>query len=222
MTNLSELAQPWAMHNPQNNRLPINPNHPFYYRHWPANWEFGSMIKADVKGKKSKLNHVFFPSVDIERVVPGVNGVHQIQGEIGDPSSRLGKLRQKGFVILDPNDHDYMRVYPAKFGGKHHAPKWQTFRVLAGQIISKFDMESWNLWRIELITQGLIEIPHEHFMELSIITARRYPERLIPSQHLPEVKKKLDSAYAKIKIMETTMNSIIKNGLSYYEGLLDE
>ena len=160
MTNLSELAQPWAMHNPQNNRLPINPNHPFYYRHWPANWEFGSITQ----GKKSKLNHVFFPSVDIERVVPGVNGVHQIQ----------------------------------------------------------FDKENWNLWRIELITQGIIEIPHEHFMELSIITAKRYPERLIPSQHLPEVKKKLDSAYAKIKIMETTMNSIIKNGLSYYEGLLNE
>ncbi len=219
MSNFNAMAQPWSMAAPNNNYLPINPDHPFYYKHWPANWEFGYVEVK--KGKKTEKKPVFFPGVEMERVVPGVNGVHQIAGEIGDPSSRLGMLRHKGFTILEPTQFDYMRVYPAKFGGKKHSPKWETYKVLAGQVIPSFDRKAWDNWRLQLIVDGNIQAPDPHFLELLIITEKKTPDRLIPSQHLPEVKKQLDAEYKKIADMEIAYNAILKDGYKYYEELID-
>ena len=215
----TERAQPWSLAAPGVQHLPIDPNHPFYYRHWPANWDF--KIFEITKGKKQVDCPVFLPSVDMERVVPGVNGVHQIRNEIGDPSSRLGKLRQQGHIILEPTEHDYIRVYPAKYGAKHHAPKWQQFRVLAGQVISKFDRDEFDRWRIQLIIAGTIPLPDPHFMELYIIQARKQPARLIPSQHLTEVKAQLDLLYKRIRDMESAMATIKSKGTAYYEEILN-
>ena len=219
MNNFNTMAQPWSVAAPQNNILPIEPDHPFYYKHWPANWEFSYFV--NLTGKKQKTTPVFLPGIEMERVIPGVNGVHQINGEIGDPSSRLGKLRQQGHVILEPTQFDYLTVYPAKYGGKKHSPKWQSYRVLAGQVISDFDKQAFDQWRIQLIIDGTITPPDSHFLELYIINEQRVPERLIPSQHLPEVKKQLDSAYKKIDDMTTAMNKIIENPINYYESLLN-
>tara|TARA_Y100000114_G_C11733570_1_gene314933 strand:- start:391 stop:1053 length:663 start_codon:yes stop_codon:yes gene_type:complete len=216
---LDNLSQPWSMARPQNTRLPISPDHPFYYKHFPANWDFKYItVKA---GKKEKQIPVFLPSVDMERVVPGVNGVHQIQGELGDPSSRLGKLRQAGHVVLDPNEHDYMRVYPAKYGGRKHSPKWESFRVLAGQVVKSFDKVAFDLWKIKLMIDGYIQLPHDHFMELEIIQARKHPDRYISQQHLPEVKTKLEELYKRIADMETARQGILEKGLQYYEELIN-
>jgi hypothetical protein len=219
MNNYNQMAQPWSQVAPTARNLPVNPDHPFYYKHWPANWEFAYIDMK--KGKKTIQSPVYLPSIDMERVVPGVNGVHQINGELGDPSSRLGKLRQQGFVILDPTEHDYMRVYPARYGGKRHAPKWQSFRVLAGQVIAEFDKIAFNQWRINLISSGIINPPDPHFMELMIISYSKLSDRLIPSQHLPEIKKKLDAEYKKQSDMKQAMIDISEQGAKYYEGLLN-
>ena len=215
----TEMAQPWSMAAPGVQNLPIDPNHPFYYRHWPATWDF--KIFKITKSKKTVECPLFLPSVDMERVVPGVNGVHQIRNEIGDASSRMGKLRQQGHIILEPTEHDYIRVYPAKYGGKHHAPKWQNFRVLAGQVISKFDIENFDQWRIQLVIDRIIPLPDPHFMELYVINARKEPARLIPSQHLTEVKKELDQIYKKIRDMEEAMAKIQEKGIAYYQEILN-
>ena len=221
--NYDTLSQPWSQTAPENTRLPINPDHPFYYKHFPANWEFGYLKVNVTKGKKTeeKTLPVFFPEVRMERVVPGVNGVHQINGELGDPSSRLGKLRQAGYVILDPRDHDYMRVYPARYGGKKHSPKFESFRVLANKVIQDFDRKAFNRWRLELIVNGTIQIPHDHFMELMILDTKKDPLRYQHSQHIPEVKAQLELLYKKIEDMETARQSILSKGLSYYEELLN-
>ena len=221
--NYDTLSQPWSQTAPENTRLPISPDHPFYYKHFPANWEFGYWTVNVTKGKKTeeKSLPVFFPSVDIERVVPGVNGVHQINGELGDPSSRLGKLRQAGYVILDPRDHDYMRVYPARFGGKKHSPRFETYKILANKIIRNFDQVAFNRWRLELMVNGHIDIPHDHFMELALIDIKKRPDRYINQQHLPEVKTRLVTMYKKIEDMETARQSILSKGLAYYEELLN-
>ena len=219
MNQFSEISQPWSMSAPGAQTLPIDPNHPFYYRHWPAAWDF-KLIEIS-KGKKKVSLPVFIPSVDMERVVPGVNGVHQIQGEIGDPSSRMGKLRQQGHIVLEPNQYDYMRVYPAKYNGKHHAPKWAGFRVLAGQVIRSFDQQAFDTWKIKLIVDGVIPIIDDHFVELKIIEASKLPDRLIPSQHLPEVKKELDKAYKLIEDMQKARSAILEKGIAYYEDILN-
>jgi len=218
MNNYNTMAQPWSMVAPTNNRLPVDPDHPFYYKHWPANWEFGYVEVK--KGKKTESKPVFFPGVHMERVVPGVNGVSQIRGELGDPSSRLGKLQSQGFIILDPGKFDYLRVYPAKYGGKRHAPKFESFRVLAGRVISEFDRVAWDNWRIKLIADGVINTPDPHFLELIIMAQNGVAERLIPSQHLPEIRKKLDAEYKRIEDMKIAMSAVKNNALQYYESLV--
>tara|TARA_B100000424_G_scaffold200730_1_gene157876 strand:- start:464 stop:1117 length:654 start_codon:yes stop_codon:yes gene_type:complete len=216
--NLESLSQPWSMASPQNTRLPISPDHPFYYKHFPANWDF-KYIKVEA-GKKTKEIPCFLPSIDMERVVPGVNGVHQIQGELGDPSSRLGKLQQQGNIILDPQKFDYIKVYPAKYGGKKHSPKWETFRILAGQVIQSFDQVAFDKWKIQLMIDNVIQLPHDHFMELLILRAKKHPDRHISQQHLPEIASKLEKMYKKIEDMETARQGVIKNGIEYYTGLI--
>lgn len=217
--NYENLSQPWSMVRPSNTRLPINPDHPFIYKHFPSNWEFGyTTVKA---GKKEKNVPVYYPSVDMERIVPGVNGVHQIQGELGDNSARLGKLQQQGYIILDPERHDYMRVYPAKYGGSKHSPKWESYKILAGQVISSFDRKAWNQWRLQLIVDGVIQIPHDHFLELHIMQARKLPQRYISQQHIPEIKSKLDANYNRIADMESARQGIMEKGIEYYRELIN-
>ena len=218
--NYESLSQPWSMAAPQVTRLNISPDHPFYYVHIPKNWDFAMIEVKDKKTKKKEVP-IFLPSIEMERVVPGVNGVHQIKGELGDGSSRLGKLRSKGYVILDPQDHDYMRVYPAKYGGKKHSPRWQTYQSLAGEIITNFDRLGFNLWKIELILNGDIDLPHDHFLQLQIQKEKQRPNRFIAQQHLPEIKNKIDNCYAKIEQMELARKAINADGLEYYRSILE-
>jgi len=216
--NFDNISQPWSMVRPSNTRLPVNPDHPFIYKHFPANWEFSYISVSS--GKKIKQVPVYLPSVEMERIVPGVNGVHQIQGELGDNSARLGKLQQQGYIILDPERHDYMRVYPAKYGGSKHSPKWENFKILAGQVISKFDRAAWNQWRIQLMIDGTIPLPHDHFLELDIMAKKRLPQRYISQQHIPEIKSKLDGQYSRIADMETARRGVLDLGIEYYKELI--
>lgn len=221
--NLNNLSQPWSQSTPENTTLPVAPDHPFYYKHFPANWEFGYWTKKITKGKKTDELQlpVFLPEIRMERVVPGVNGVHQIAGELGDPSSRLGKLRQSGHVILDPRDHDYMRVYPARYGGKKHTPKFETYRILANRVIRSFDKAAFNQWRIELMVNGFIDLPHDHFLELALIDAKKDPQKYLNQQHIPEMKSTLESIYKKIEDMTAARLAVQDRGLAYYEELLN-
>lgn len=221
--SFNNLSQPWSQSIPENTTLPVSPDHPFYYKHFPANWEFGYWTKNVTKGKKTEEVEVpvFLPSIRMERVVPGVNGVHQIKGELGDPSSRMGKLRQLGHVILDPRDHDYMRVYPARYGGKRHAPKFETFRILANRVIRTFDRVAFNKWRMELMVNGTIAMPNDHFLELAVIDAKKIPQGLFAMQHIPQIKGQLDAIYKKIEDMEQARSGVASSGLAYYEELLN-
>lgn len=217
--NYDSISQPWSLAAPQVKRLNITPDHPFYYVHIPKNWDF---TYIEIKNKKStKKVPVFLPSIEMERVVPGVNGVHQIQGELGDGSSRLGKLRSRGYVILDPEQFDYMRVYPARYGGRKHSPIWENFRSLAGELIKTFDQEAFKLWKVQLLLDAHIELPHDHFLELAINTKKNAPNRFISQQHLPEIKNKLDSIYSTIADMETARKGINAEGLEYYRSIVE-
>jgi hypothetical protein len=91
--------------------------------------------------------------VRMERVVPGVNGIRQIHGEIGNPGSRIGRLQQQGWIYLDPQRYDYMHVYPVR-GGRYHVPKWMSVKVVAGHLIQKMDVEAskCGVWTFFVLT----------------------------------------------------------------------
>ena len=216
---------PWKpIEGTQTPRLPAKPNHPFFYKWHPSNWDFiyREMEVTTGKGEKKKTTTVkkgfFIPMVRMERVVPGVNGIRQIQGEIGNPGSRIGRLQQQGWVYLDPQRYDYMSVYPVR-GGRYHVPKWMNVKVVAGHLIQKMDTAAFQQWAVDLLCSDILGYPEPHFWELAIHQESKGPEKLIKQQHLPEIKAKLDELNDKLKDMKAFMKEFETRGLEIYSDM---
>lgn len=150
--------------------------------------------------------------------MPGVNGIHQIQGELGNPGSRIGQLQQQGWIYLDPQKYDYMHVYPVR-GGRYHVPKWLQIRVVANRMIENMDRDAFQLWSINLLRSNILGNPEPHFWQLAIheLERSREVEILIKQQHLPEKKEQLDTLRGKIKEMKAFVDGFNKQGLAIYE-----
>ena len=216
--------QPWApMAQQQQNLLPARPNHPFYYKWHPSNWSF---VYRDVevksgKGTKTVKKGFFIPHLRMERVVPGVNGVHQISGEVGNPGSRIGKLQQDGWVYLDPQKYDYMHVYPVR-GGRYHVPKWMNVRVVANRLIEKMDTDGFHDWSVNMLRSNMLGNPEPHFWELAALekNSGRMKEALIKQQHVPEKRQQLDELNQVVKDMNAFIQEYETLGMDIYEGFI--
>lgn len=209
--------------------LPTRPNHPFFYKWHPAQWDFVYRDVKTVTGKGEKAKTVtkrkgfFIPQVRMERIVPGVNGVHQIQGEIGNPGSRIGKLQQEGWVYLDPQKYDYMHVYPVR-GGRFHAPRFMQIKVIANRLIKKMDLDSFHDWSVNLLRSNIFGEIEPHFWELMIYqkSRSRKKEILIKQQHVPEKRAELDIMLQEIKDMKEFIKEFEKRGLDIYADFVNE
>lgn len=218
-------SSPWQpIKQSQTQLLPAKPNHPFFYKWHPANWQFQyfDIEETTGSGKSQKTQTVskgfFVPHIRMERIVPGVNGIHQIEKEIGNPASRIGKLQQEGWIYLNPNQHDYMKMYPVR-GGRYHVPKWLDVNVIAGRLITKMDLAAKNKWSVGLLLNGVLPKAESHFWELMIIDYKKRPDRFIKSQHIPEIKKKIDKEYAIIEDMKQALGDYQEKGLETYKVL---
>jgi len=211
----------------QTNLLPAKPNHPFYYKWHPSAWQFvyrDIVISKKSKDKEETTTSIrkgfFVPHIRMERIIPGVNGVHQINGELGNPSSRIGSLQQQGWVYLDPQRYDYMHVYQCR-GGKYHTPKFNSIKVVAGQLIEKFDKVAFENWCISLLMGGVLGQPEPHFWNLLVHQkeSARSMEQLAKMQHIPEKKADLDIMYQTIKDMKLFCSEYEKSGMSIYADI---
>ena len=100
MNNFTPTAQPWAPQSTNNTQmvLPTRPNHPLFAKWWPANWVWQTFeVTKTIAGKGNSKDKtvtttvgLFVPLVELEQIRPGVNGVRQIRGELGDVSNRIG------------------------------------------------------------------------------------------------------------------------------------
>jgi len=202
------------------NVLPARPNHPFYYKWHPTNWQFVYKDVLSTTGKKtSSVKKGFFvPHLRMERVMPGVNGIHQINGELGNPGSRIGQLQQQGWIYLDPQKYDYMHVYPVR-GGRYHVPKWMQIKVVANRMIENMDLNAFQVWSVNLLRSNILGNPEPHFWQLAIheLERSREIEILIKQQHLPEKKAQLDELRGKVKDMKDFVARYNKQGLEIYE-----
>jgi hypothetical protein len=216
--------QPWAMTKPSKPQsLPTRPNHPFYYKFHPTNWSF-QYFEVEKQGSKKKEPEMekiglFVPAIRMERIVPGVNGIRQIQGELGEAGSRIGKLQQAGWTYLSPQQYDYMHVYPVR-GGKYHAPKWLSLRVVGGKMIKKMDRDSFWKWCCNLLVNGVLPAPETHFWELQTLSHEKTINRLASSQHIPEVKIKINEHYKIMNDMKKCIEEFEQNGLAIYDRIL--
>jgi len=213
--------QPWAPQrsNPQQ-VLPEPPNHPFYYKWHPSNWMFHYFDVEVKSGKSTKIEKkgFFLPNIRMEYVVPGVNGIHQISGELGNPGSRIGKLQQDGWVYLNPERFQYINVYPVR-GGRYHSPIWESVRTVGNRVIKKFDSDAFRKWSAKLVLDGTLSPIESHFWELQTITHQKTIDRLAASQHIPEVKIEMNQAYKIKDDMIECMQRFELNGIEIYREL---
>lgn len=221
-------STPWQpVEKKQSKLLPAKPNHPFFYKWHPANWQYEYFdIPVETGTGKNKKTEVqkkgfFVPHIRMERIVPGVNGVHQIRNEIGNPSSRIGKLQQEGWIYLNPDQFDYMKMYQVR-GGMYHVPKWLDVNVIAGRLITKMDNVSKSKWAIGLMMNGVLPKAESHFWELMIVDYRKRPQRFMKQQHIPEIKKKIDKDYRIIDDMKESLASFEAQGLDIYKVLFND
>jgi len=218
---MSFSPQPWAPVQPtQDKLLPEQPNHPFFYKWHPTNWTFQYFEKEVTKGKGTKIERkgYFIPTVRMERIIPGVNGVHQVQGEIGNPGSRIGKLQQAGWVYLDPGKYQYVHQYRVR-GGRYHCSKFQSVRVVGNRVIKNFDRDAFARWSVSLAVDGTFQPIEPHFWELEALKLEKPIRRLQNTQHIPEVKQKLEEQYKIKKDMLNFIEEFNKIGLEIYKDM---
>lgn len=227
--NYKTEAQPWAPQSTHNAQmvLPTRPNYPMFAKWWPANWVWQTFeVTKTVKGvgkakdkEETTTVGVFVPNVEFETIRPGVNGVRQIRGEIGDVSNRIGQLQREGWIYLDPKRHDYIRAYPAR-GGQYFADRFTDIRVLANRMIKTFDRNDYNKWCVTLLANGELGHIEPQFWQLLIRDFEKRPDRLIRQQHLPEIKQRIDDLNAQLVAMRQFVNDYKTHGIELYKQVI--
>lgn len=221
--NYNVQSQPWAASSmPTQLMLPTKANWPSFAKWWPANWlwvEF-EITKQTKTKSTTKTIGAFVPDIEFEQIRPGVNGVRQLRGELGDVSNRLGQLQRDGWIYLDPKRHDYIRVYPAR-NGQYHDIKWMEIRVLANRVIKTMDRQSFWRWGVELLINGELGVIEPHFWELHITDYQKRTQRYINQQHIPEQAKKLQQQYDTLDAMRRFVDDYKANGLDVYKAIFE-
>jgi hypothetical protein len=215
LMDYTTIAQPWQQQSAPTVTLPVRPNETFFYKHNPRNWDFVK-FELEPKGKSKDAQVVWrwLPTVDMERERAGVNGIRS-NGRHADSTNRQAALTRDGWTILLPQNHDYMRVYPCR-GGKYYDSKFNQLENIAGQMVTTFNRDEFNLWRLELLLNGTIKMPHPNILRRYVISKRRGFERYIRQQHIPELAARLESMRQEADLMQKEIDAIIAKGLEAY------
>ena len=219
---MSYSPQPWApVQTTQQDLLPEQANHPFFYKWHPSNWSFHYFEKEVTKGKSTKTERigVFVPNIRMGRIIPGVNGVHQIRGEQGNPGSRIGILQQKGWTYLDPGKYQYVHQYRVR-GGYYHCPRWATVRVVGNRVIKGFDRDAFLKWSCSLVADGTLLPVEPHFWELETLAQNKAIGRMQNGQHIPEIKRKMEEHYKIREDMLSFIEAFKEKGIELYKEIL--
>ena len=218
MTDYSKFAQPWEQKSEVQTRIPKASNARFFFAHNPENWELkvfeGYTMTEDGKKKKSSIP-MLLPVLSSIGETPGVNGTRAIGNRI-DSSIMRTNLQDKGWTILDPARHDYLRVYPAH-KGNYHTSKWIRLEQIGRRMIEHFDQESYDEWRRELVASGALNPPHPQIASLRLISMNRAMSRLERDQHIPEVATRLKSKQEELNLTKKAIERVDKLGGSAYE-----
>ena len=204
------IAQPWTSSaSNKQNRLNIRSNSMFFYAHHPKNW---SIVQLE-DGKKTKW--IWLPKLN---KIPETAGVNLVRGEQGATDSTLAQtvLIQRGFTILHPSKHDYVRIYPA-IRGKYHTTKFVKLENLAGEIIKKNNTKELNEWLCSLVAKGVIDLPHPHMTQKIMNTQLQLINMHTNRQYLPLAKEEMTNAETLYKGMQEATEAVKKQGVKYYE-----
>ena len=206
---LSSLSHPWAEVQSAQTRLKMRPNSRFLFMHNPKNWEL------HVTGKGKTQKGILLPSFSVLRLTAGVNLV-RANGKKPNPSIAIANMQEKGFTILDPEKHDYLRVYPCT-KGQRYEDKFTHFEQVGTSIIRSYDHESYNEFRRMLMLEGHIDLPHEHFITVMILDNQKLIDKYAQLQHNPNHEALYKRAVEKDKFLKQAKQAIKKHGREAYE-----
>lgn len=206
-------GQPWQQKQVVNNRLPIKAKAMFFYKHHPESWEI--IVMKTKKGKQIIEKPYWVPHLHCQRLTPGVNGA-RMNGKTVDGSLAKARAVDAGFTILDPEKIDYVRVYPAH-KGNYHIDKFTKIERIGTRVVETFNHEDFNLFRLELVKNQHIQLPHPLILKEKIIETHKSIDRKANKSHVPEQRKAIDELYKRIDYMKQAMEGLENQGLEYYE-----
>lgn len=221
----STLAQPWQQKAEQGVRLPTLKNYKFFYKHHPKNWELNYFYKDEEEvsgtGKNKTVEivrkeyPVMLPSLSTQKEIAGVNGIEHAGRGQANSTIWKAKLFEQGWTIIEPSKVDYLRVYPCR-NGNYHATKFDKLENLGGMLVNTFDHEAYKLFRLELVSSGIIRPIHPHIIKQRIIEIQRLCERKYQSQHIPQIAEQLNNLEKAKKDIGIFLERLERLGVDVY------
>lgn len=207
----SSLSQPWQAQQQKSRKIPLKRSASYFYAHHPENWEVVIYTKkSKSKDSEETINvPILLPVLSSIIEEAGVNGV-RMNGSMIDSSVLQTRMKKSGWEMLDPEAYDYMRVYPAINGGYFYSNKFTKIENLAGRIIKTFNNEEYNQFRLKLMKDKHLSLPHSAIIQLMLIDQNRIILGLEQKQHTPEGANRLKQAYADHKNIEDAAARIKK------------
>ena len=74
--------------------------------------------------------------------------------------------------------------------------------VLGRKVIWKFDTQSFNRWRLDLLEDGVIAAPDEDVLTLLIDAKSKRVERNAMKTHIPAIKENYDKDFQILELMK--------------------
>jgi 6-pyruvoyl-tetrahydropterin synthase len=121
-----------------------------------------------------------------------------------------------GFTIIEPQEYDYMRVYPAH-KGNYHVDRFTKIEKMGRRIIQTFDHQEYNDFRLRLMQDGKIRIPHQVLIKEIIIETQKRITRQDNKSHLPERQIKIKAMKTKVTNMKKAAAELETKGKKVYE-----
>tara|TARA_R100001440_G_scaffold40604_1_gene60351 strand:- start:5782 stop:6423 length:642 start_codon:yes stop_codon:yes gene_type:complete len=210
--DFSNYAQPWQEKKQQQTRIPIKANDRFFFAHFAENWELVTF--ETTQNKKKVFVPMLLPLLSSIPETAGVNGCRTSGGRI-DSSVMKAQMIQAGWNIIEPNQIDYLRTYPA-IQGNYYTSKWTKLEKVGSRMISTFNHAEFNEWRRELMETQYISAPHPQIARLLLIDQNREITKLEQNQHIPEIAVRLKSAQNKYNGIKKAISNIEKKGVKAY------
>lgn len=213
MSSYDNISQPWqASKRSATKRIPKQANSSWRYIHHPTAWS----LEYVQDGKKKDKKPIWLPKLKRLVFKPGVNGV---SGTEDNPDTRLARLQitDSGCTIIDPEQYDYLRVYPA-IGGDLTLNKWMKVENLGGRVFMTGDDEGFAEFRRELVANGAIQPPHEQVLAGIQMKQQEIITMHSSKPHVPQAMKDQTSAEQKLADMKKATEAVQNKGLKYYES----
>lgn len=209
----SDIAYPWAESKQNTKKLRMKSNRPFMYMHHPKNWE---MVHIEtIEDKKKKRKPVLLPLFSIMRVEAGINNC-RASGNGVQTSIAIANAQERGFTIIHPDKHDYVKVYPA-INGNYYSDVFTDFEQYGSSLLTNFDNDSFNKFRANLVRSGEILLPHIHFIRVLQQENNKLITKYSQLQHNPNHEALYKKALQVDKDLKEAIEGIKKEGVEYYQ-----